>query len=132
MERFGSPSRNPVPMNEALEFNARLHLLIIMAKAMLNQYPAGAWRIRAIHENVHTIHCLLNQMKPALFQKISDPHIFRQRVKLLCIMVTAGMSDPDSQGRFRQQAVQENIDEIIVQAFNRKMPGLFETLLKVA
>lgn len=134
MKRFGATDMTSDTVGYEQIFTSRLHLLIIMVKAVLRGYPVGKFRKEAIIENAREIHRLLTRkdVSLTLLNFNSSSHIFKQRIELLCVMATAIVSETYPLGSHRQKAVQENLDTIIGIAFARKQIEYFEDLLKVA
>jgi len=101
-------------------FFSRLQLMIIMAKAFLEDYPLGEHRCRAMLENAEHIETDAAQMgTPAASapdqttpsENTPYDHIFFQRVKLLAVMIKAVAKGFPMEER-RRTAMQENLDMI--------------------
>lgn len=101
-------------------FVARLQLLIIMAKAYLNHYPLGPYRLKSIVENADHVENEAIELDRGLFDG-SDPaadpssasmdHAFYQRVQLLARMAKAFARDNPGDA-YRREAMQRNLDQI--------------------
>jgi hypothetical protein len=120
------------PLDENHVFMVRLHLLIIIVKAALKGYPLGKYRKSAAIENANEIHQILERLDISFLDLSTSSHLFKQRVKLLCVMASAIVSESYPLGIHRQQAVQENIDVIVAYAFPDRQLDLFPDVLKVA
>lgn len=120
MLRLGPPPSETREMDLDDIFFSRLKLMIIMAKAFLEDYPLGEHRCRAILENAEHIETDAVQMgTPAATQPYHDElsenapydHIFFQRVKLLAVMLKA-VAKGFPMEEHRKTAMQENLDMI--------------------
>ncbi len=132
MKQFGKTDEKMQSMNVNDIFSARLHLLIIMAKAALKGYPTGGYRKQAVIENANTLHAYVEKLDFSFLKLSSSSHLFRQRLKLLCVMATAIVSETYPLGIYRQKAIEENIDTIIQIAFPQTQMEWFDDILKVA
>lgn len=133
MKRFGSDVvSTPQKMDTPHLFFFRLHLLIIMVKSRLEGYPAGVFRTNAALENTAELQRLAADLSVTVPGGRSANHLFKERVKLLCIMATAMMSDGYPLGVHRRAAILENIDIIANTAFPHKKLTLFHDILKAA
>ena len=139
MIRLGAPSPLSREMDIDDIYNARVRLLIIMAKAFLGGCQLGEYRRKAILENARHVEaeCIelggltttYTELNRELVPKDFD-HVFYQRVKLLAVMMKAvakGFTMVDH----RRQAMQENLD-IICQVLDFKTHLEALALLKVA
>ena len=139
MLRLGPPPSETREMDLDDIFFSRLKLMLIMAKAFLEDYPLGEHRCRAMLENAEHIETDAVQMGTPT---ASDPyhtepsenarydHIFFQRVKLLAIMLKA-VAKGFPMGEQRRSAMQENLDMICqTLMFNDKAEDM--SFLKVA
>lgn len=125
MIRYGAAAQKMRPMGQNDVLVSRLKLLIIMAKATLKGYPTGDYRKGAIVENARFVFLASSNrsiVNPSSAPTVSSPnnptvqvkpfdHLFLQRAQLLAVMMNA-YSQGKSQGRFRKQAINENIDQI--------------------
>ncbi|MFH2091839.1 MAG: hypothetical protein ABIJ31_05695 [Pseudomonadota bacterium] len=132
MKRFGASKKTMQPMNENNGFMVRLHLLTIIVKAALKGYPVGTFRQQAAIENANEIHRQIDHMKVSFLKGSTSSHLFKQRVKLLCIMATAMVSENYPMGGYRRQAISDNLEVIVKYAFPDKQEQLFDDILKVA
>lgn len=104
-------------------FRAGLHLLMIMVKARLEGYPTGRFRKAAITSTasrVHELVCLIDLPVPGRIEcGIGEGacHLFKERVKLLCVMATAMIGDEYPLGRHRRAAMLDNIDSMAALLF---------------
>ena len=126
MIRYGAPAPDMGPMTKDSLFRSRLKLLIIMAKAIDNQYPLGSRRRRAVIENADFVFYESLYRSVSLRSEMShgsqtdaatfDPDreqthanfLWLQRVQLLAVM-TKSMADGNPMGKFRKQAFTENL-----------------------
>ena len=132
MIRFGASDNQIKSMDDTQVFMVRLNLLVIIIKAALKGYPVGEFRKQAAIDNANEIHKLLDRVDISSLELSSSSHLFRQRIKLLCIMGTAIVSENYPLGKYRRQAVEENLEAVVRKAFpNRKM-DLVHEILKVA
>jgi hypothetical protein len=127
MIKLGPASEEMRAMSEDDVFSSRLKLLIIMAKAYLRNCPLGNYRKKAIIENAnhvfyHSLHLVSessilkdNSLKiPADIVsrgKISEEHLFHQRVQLLAVMAKA-LAEDRLRGHFRKKALTDNLNMI--------------------
>lgn len=120
MLRLGPPPSETREMDLDDIFFSRLKLMIIMAKAFLENYPLGEHRCRAMLENAEHIETDAVQMGAPVASEAyhTEPsenapydHIFFQRVKLLAIMLKA-VAKGFPMGAERRSAMQENLDMI--------------------
>lgn len=136
MKRFGSQfsesSKSTGNLDESGLFHLRLHLLIIMVKARLKGYPLGKHRIEAVLENAARVHKDISKLELPFSESSSSAHLFRERVKLLSVMATAMVSDEYPLGIHRREAVLDNIDIIIENAFPGQNFILFHDIFKAA
>jgi hypothetical protein len=144
MIRYGAVAQKmrPVSHNEVLV--SRLKLLIIMAKATLKGFPTGDYRKVSIVDNARFVFLEASSRtsadppsaptaspspNPTGKMKHLD-HLFLQRAKLLAVMMNA-LCQGKSQGRFRRQAMNENIDQLSKMMSDRFPLGNIQ-FLKVA
>ena len=121
MIRLGSSPPETREMDLDDIFFSRLKLMIIMAKAFLEDYPLGKHRSRAMLENAKHIEMDATQIgAPTATNSFfySEPsenvlhnHIFLQRVKLLAAMLKA-VAKGYSMGKDRKTAMKKNLDAI--------------------
>ena len=99
-------------------FFSRLKLLIIMAKAFLENYPMGEYRMRSIIRNANEVarDCVdwngyFHNFRASTEsgRMLALDHIFFQRVKLLAIM-TKSFAENNPMGQHRRMAVRNNVD----------------------
>ncbi len=132
MKRFGPEKLNAKQSKETDLFLIRLHLLIVMVKASLRGYPVGKYRKQAALDNTTYVHKLISDLDISFLNLNSSTHLFKERVKLLCVMATAIVSEDYPLGIHRREAVMDNIDRIIEYAFPKAKFDLFHDVLKVA
>ncbi len=132
MKRFGSTSEDMAETSPDQVFELRLNLLIIMVKAALKGYPAGRHRRSAVLENAARLHKMAADLDLNEFIVTRSTHLFKERVKLLCIMATAIISDEYPLGIHRREAVFDNIDTLCEQSFFNQQVKHFHDILKVA
>jgi hypothetical protein len=133
MKRFGSDKGQMAPAADPnVLFRQRLYLLVIMVKARLKGYPVGNHRQSAVLENAAHLHQACNRIDITLPNAKAGVHLFKERVKLLCIMATALISDEYPLGVYRRDAILENIDSIAVAAFPEQELLLFHDILMAA
>jgi hypothetical protein len=120
-------------------FLSRLQLLIIMAKAYLENYPLGENRLKAMIRNADIVSrdCVdwngyYNNFRSSTESKriLETDHIFYQRVKLLAIM-TKSFATGNPVGQHRRMAIRNNI-EYICEALQYNPEEENFRLLKVA
>ncbi|MCG6911178.1 MAG: hypothetical protein LJE94_13780 [Deltaproteobacteria bacterium] len=118
MIKLGATSRNSKMPDRRNLFFSRLKLLIIMAKAFLENYPMGEYRMQAVIRNADEIakDCVDWNGYFQNFRASTESgrllaldHIFFQRVKLLAIM-TKSFAENNPMGQHRRMAVGNNID----------------------
>jgi hypothetical protein len=118
MNRLGADPQNMKTMQNHDVFFSRLRLLVIMAKAFLNNYPTGEYRLKAIVRNAEAVakDCVdwngyYNNFRssPESERLLENDHIFYQRVKLLAIMAKS-FAEGNPVGQHRKMAIQNNID----------------------
>ena len=140
MIRFGAVANKMRPVNSDELLVSRLKLLIVMAKAELKGYPMGHHRKAAIIENARIVFNesltrsntilaskpLPNQRKLSEGVTQSD-YLFLQRTQLMMNAFASGKS----RGRFRKQAMADNIDQICSYLSDRYQIGIVK-FLKVA
>jgi hypothetical protein len=99
---------------------SRLKLMVIMARAYLQEASLGKTSIRSIIRNAgHLSHLLMDwnvhlnklQINPQAQKNIDIDHIFYQRIKLLAIMVKS-IAQGNPLGTRRRVALQNNLDYI--------------------
>lgn len=99
---------------------SRLRLLIVMAKAYLQDVPLGNYSLRSIIRNAgHVTYFLsdwsnyLNHLEKDQASPINfdNDHIFYQRVKLLSIMVKS-IAQGNPLGIHRKLALKSNVDYV--------------------
>ncbi|MFH2059696.1 MAG: hypothetical protein ABIJ59_12445 [Pseudomonadota bacterium] len=132
MKRFGANTNATQSMDENNVFMVRLHLLTVMVKAALQGYPLGEFRKNAVLENANEIHRQIDKMDISFPGLSTSSHLFKQRVKLLCVMATAIVSESYPLGIHRQEAVLDNLEMIVEYAFPDIQLRLFHDVLKVA
>jgi hypothetical protein len=123
---------------------SRVKLLIIMAKAKLKGYPMGDFRKNAVAENARFVfYEALVRSAPNPPESPSEPeryksstdfryldHLFLQRVQLLAVMINSFIQG-NPQGRYRKNAVAENVEQICIYLAERFQLGNIQ-FLKVA
>ncbi|MCG8615034.1 MAG: hypothetical protein MI802_02350 [Desulfobacterales bacterium] len=133
MKRFGNDLVNTETKMDSHHLSfMRLHLLIIMIKARLDGYPVGIFRKRAVLENATELHRQTADISFKIPGSRSLNHLFKERVKLLCVMATAMISDDYPLGVHRRAAILENIDSIVDTAFPHKELQIYHDLFKAA
>lgn len=132
MKRFGCRNHPLRSMNENDIFLSRLHLLIVVVKAALKGYPIGKYRKKASLKNAGEIHKMISRMDLSFLGTQTSSHLFKERVKLLAIMVSAIIGENYPMGVHRREAVLNNIDIIESCAFPNSKLELFDKVLKVA
>jgi hypothetical protein len=132
MKRFGASDKSMGPMDESQVFWMRLHLLTVIVKAALKGYPIGDFRQAAAIETASQIRRQIIQMEIPFLKSSTASHLFKQRVKLLCIMATAIVSESYPLGIHRQEAVLDNLQSIVESAFSQKQEQFIYDILKVA
>lgn len=120
MLRFGAEPPDNREMDLDDIFIARLKLLIIMAKAYLEDCPLGQYRRKAILENAEHIEAESVELGglAANFRRPEKPgrtmafdHVFYQRVKLLAVILKA-VANGHPMGLHRKKALAENLEII--------------------
>jgi len=120
MIRFGATTRNTRASGRHNIFFSRLKLMVIMAKAFLENYPLGEYRLNAAIRNADEVakDCVdwngyFNNFRASTEsgRLLELDHIFFQRVKLLAIM-TKSFAQSNHIGQHRKMAVRNNIDYI--------------------
>ena len=118
MNRLGAAPQEMKKMQSHDVFYSRLRLLVIMAKAFLNNYLVGEHRLKAIVRNADAVakDCVdwngyHNNFRssPESGKLLGNDHIFYQRVKLLAIMAKS-FAEGNPVGQHRKMAIQNNID----------------------
>lgn len=142
MKRFGCRNHPLRSMNENDLFLSRLHLLIIVVKAALQGYPVGKYRKEASLKNAGEVHKMISRMDLSFIGMETSHHLFKERVKLLTIMVSAIIGENYPMGVHRREAVFDNIKIIESCAFSQSKRAqneldqnelkLFDKVLKVA
>jgi hypothetical protein len=99
---------------------SRLRLLIIMAKAYLQDAALGNYSLRSIIRNASQVSYFLSDWQTHLAQiehrqespvNFCNDHIFYQRIKLLSIMVKS-LAQGNPLGIHRKTALKSNVDYI--------------------
>ena len=120
MKRFGAARQKMKQLRQHDFFLSRLRLLIIMAKAFVENYPLGEHRLEAVRRNAEIVakdcvdwngHFNNFRSSPESKRLLDVDHIFYQRVKLLAIMAKA-FADGSPMGQHRRMALRNNIDYI--------------------
>ncbi|WDP88752.1 MAG: hypothetical protein HUN04_02975 [Desulfobacter sp.] len=139
MKRFGDNTEAPVTeMDQSHLFRMGLYLLMIMIKARLEGYPVGEFRKAAVIETASQVHKSVSRIDaqiagiPSHSQGTSAFHLFRERVKLLCVMATAMVSEEYPLGRHRRDAVLDNIESIGSFLFPGQDLSIYRNILKAA
>ncbi len=132
MKRFGCRNHLAHSMNENDVFLSRLHLLIVVVKASLKGYPVGKYRKKAGIENANEVYKLISKVDISFMNLESASHLFRERVKLLTVMVSAIIGENYPLGVHRREAMLNNVEIIEEYAFPHKKLKLFDKVLKVA
>ena len=118
MIKLGSTAQNMRTPDRHNIFFSRLRLLIIMAKAFLENYPLGEYRLQAVVRNAEEVSrdCVdwdgyFNNFRASSEsgRLLELDHIFFQRVKLLAIM-TKSFAESNPMGQHRKMAIRNNID----------------------
>ena len=113
-------------------FQMRLQLMIIMVKARLEGYPTGKFRKEAILRNAEQLHRDVSRLDIRVPGSRGANHLFKERVKLLCVMAGALVSDDYPLGIHRRDAVLDNIERIVDIVFPHQDFSQFHTVLKAA
>ena len=101
-------------------FLSRLQLLVIMAKAYLNQYPLGEFRQRSILENAALVQVDAEGLaEEATAMEADDPDtsimdfepVFYQRIKLLTVMAEAFAKGHVLEDH-KREALEQNLESI--------------------
>ena len=132
MKKFGPACLHFDNMDESHIFLIRLHLLMVMIKARLMGYPTGEFRKKAVLENAAAVNKMIESTDLSVLGLQCSSHLFRQRVKLLCVMAVAIISDDYPLGVHRREAVLENIDTLMESAFATRKLALFHDVLNAA
>ena len=121
MIRLGSSPPGTREMDLDDIFFSRLKLMIVMAKAFLEDYPLGKHRSRAMLENAEYIAMDTTQIGAPTatnfsshfepFENILHNYIFLQRVKMLAILLKA-VAKGAPMGKERKTAMKKNLDVI--------------------
>jgi len=99
---------------------SRLRLLIVMAKAYLQDTSLGNYSLRSIIRNAGQVSCFLSNWQTYLNHlesgqdfpvNIDIDHIFYQRIKLLSIMVKS-VAQGNPLGIHRRAALKSNVDYV--------------------
>ena len=118
MIKIGSTAKKSRTLGSRNIFFSRLKLLIIMAKAFMENYPMGEYRMRSVIRNAEAVarDCVdwngyfqNFRASTASGAPLALDHIFFQRVKLLAIM-TKSYAENNPMGQHRRMAVRNNID----------------------
>jgi hypothetical protein len=118
MIKIGSRANKSRTLGRKNIFFSRLKLLIIMAKAFMENYPMGEYRMRSVIRNAEAVamDCVdwngyfqNFRASTASGATLALDHIFFQRVKLLAIM-TKSFAENNPMGQHRRMAVRNNID----------------------
>lgn len=132
MKRLGAEQTKMRETDEKDIFLMYLHLLIIMIKASLKGYPAGHFRKNAALNTSSMVHKMISNMDLSFLGLKTSTHLFRERVKLLCVMASAILSEEYPLGIHRREAVMDNINIITEYAFPNKPIDLLYEVFKVA
>lgn len=133
MKRFGTTITNSDgPTDRHHLFRMRLQLMIIMVKAKLEGYPVGTFRKKAVLDTATDITKDISCVDIRISRSRTANHLFKERVKLLCVMATAMISDAYPLGIHRREAVLDNIESIIAMAFPRQDFSVYHNILKAA
>ena len=132
MQRFGASDPLPRQMDPIHLFRMQLHLLMVMIKAALKGYPVGEFRKRAVMDTAGRLHQAISEMSPDTFTTPLAFHLLRERVKLICVMAMAIISEEYPLGIHRREAVLENMDSLVEAVFPEKNLILFHDILKAA
>jgi hypothetical protein len=99
---------------------SRLKLLVIAAKAYLENHDFGSWRLRSMVRNTRHLSTFMSNWHDSLMNFDTSPkqsrrihmdHIFHQRVKLLSIMLKS-FAEGNPMGQHRRAALKNNVDYI--------------------
>ncbi len=112
-------------------FIERLELMLIMLKAVLKGYPTGKYRQEAIIDNALELNKAISNIDLNFLMLKTSEHVFRERVKLLCIMAQSAVSYDYPMGYYRQEAVLNNIEILSEDCISLKSAVLYD-FLKVA
>ncbi len=139
MLRLGSKPEHMREMELDDIFLSRLQLLVIMAKAYLNQYPLGEFRQRSILENAALVQIDAEGQAEEISAREKDDSdsqtmnfepVFYQRIKLLTVMAEA-FAKGHSLENHKREALEYNLESICeVITFNKKVSEI--QFLKVA
>jgi len=139
MLRFGTKSEFMREMELDDIFLSRLQLLVIMAKAYLNQYPLGEYRQRSILENAALVQIdAAGLAEEASARETDEPDsgsldydpVFYQRIKLLTVMAEA-FAKGHALEDHKQEALAHNLESICEAiTFRKKLSEM--QFLKVA
>ena len=128
MLRFGTQPEFMREMELDDIFLSRLQLLVIMAKAYLNQYPLGEFRQRSILENASLVQIDAEGLaEEASAWKTDKPDsgsmnfepVFYQRIKLLTVMAEA-FAKGHALENHKREALEHNLDSICEAITSRK------------
>ena len=121
MLKYGALAQTMRPMDKDDIFFARLNLLVVMAKALLKDYPLGPFRARALEENARFVfYEALKRSDPAAAAspEIDSGHsddqfsnLFLQRAQLLAVMCKS-IVEGNPLGDYRKKAMSDNIDRL--------------------
>lgn len=133
MKRFGSvPPSTAQQMDPLHLFHQRLYLIIIMVKAKLKAYPVGEYRRMAVLDTAAHLHKACARIDIPLPGGQYAGHLFKERVKLLCVMATAVISEDYPLGIHRREAILDNIETVVHMAFPKKEFPLYHEILMAA
>ena len=139
MLRLGSKPEHMREMELDDVFLSRLQLLVIMAKAYLNQYPLGEFRQRSILENAALVQIDAEGLAEEFSawerdnpssDTIDFEPVFYQRIKLLTVMAEA-FAKGHSLADHKREALEHNLESICESiTFSKKISEM--QFLKVA
>jgi len=133
MKRFGStPDYPALKMDQVYLFRMRLQLIIIMIKVKVEGYPVGRFRKEAVLETADRLHRDVGSIDIRVPGSNGADHLFRERVKLLCVMATAMVSDDHPLGIHRREAVLDNIETIVTLLFPDQDFSLYHKIFQAA
>jgi len=138
MLRLGSKPEQMREMELDDIFLSRLQLLVIMAKAYLNQYPLGDFRQRSILENAALVQVDAEGLAEDAAWESGDPDpdgidfepVIYRRIKLLTVMAEA-FAKGHSLEDHKREALENNLESICEAiTFSKKISEM--QFLKVA
>lgn len=132
MKRFGSIKNNKTESSFDDIFLLRLNLMVVMIKASLNGYPVGRHRKKAAMNNITRLHKMIPDLERSHIGSGVPINLFKERVKLMCVMATAIICNDFPLGVHRRAAVLDNLDILSQHISPYKDLEAFHAILKVA